>query len=98
MLSLEIGLPRGDLLGKSNPVYWRSTVTTRKRAVHLFSRAVRLALRSAARNGQSGRLEDDLLRYDRKLRHLSLVDPRNEFFLVLERANLKLLRYIMRGI
>jgi hypothetical protein len=87
-----------SFLGKSNPVYRRSTVIIKKRAVHLFCRAVRLALRSAARNGQSGRLEDDLLRYDRKLRHLSLVDPRNEFFLVLERANLKLLRYIMRGI
>jgi hypothetical protein len=73
-------------------------MTIRKRAAHLFSRAVRLALRSAGRNGQSSRLEDDLLRYERKLRHLSLVDPRNEFFLVLERANLKLLRYIMLGI
>jgi len=73
-------------------------VTVKRRAVHLFCHAVRLALRSAGRNGQSGRLEDDLLRYERKLRHLSLVDPRNEFFLVLERANLKLLRYIMRGI
>ena len=70
----------------------------KNRAVHLFSRAVRLATRSAVRNGQSGRLEDDLLRYERKLRRLSLVDTRNEFFLVLERANLKLLRYIMRGI
>jgi len=98
VFSLEIGLPRGSFLGKSHPVYRRSTVTIKNRAVHLFSRAVRLALKSAGRNGQSGRIEDDLLRYERKVRHLSLVDPRSEFFLVLERANLKLLRYIMRGI
>jgi hypothetical protein len=96
-LWLEIGLSGEYLLDKSNPVYWRSTVAKKKLAVHLFSRAVRLA-GSAGRNGQSGRLEDDLLRYERKLRQLSLHDPRNEFFWVLERANLKLLRYIMRGV
>lgn len=75
-------------------------MATKKVAVHLFSRAVRLALslRSAGRNGQSGRPEDDLQKYARKLRELSYDDPENQFFRVLERANLKLLRYIMRVI
>lgn len=73
-------------------------MSEKNHAVHLFSRAVRLALRAAGRDGQSGRLEDDLLRYERRLRRLSLDDPRKEFFLVLERANLKLLRYITRGV
>ncbi len=75
-------------------------MANKKLAVHLFSRAVRLALylRSGGQNGQSGRLEDDLQKYARKLRELSYNDPENGFFRVLERANLKLLRYIMRAI
>jgi hypothetical protein len=73
-------------------------MTKKKRAVHLFSRAVRLALRSAERNGQSGRSEDDLRKYARRLGKLSLNDPENLFFRVLEKAILKLLRYVMRVI
>jgi hypothetical protein len=70
----------------------------KKVAVHLFSRAVRLVARSAGEDGKSGRLKNDLLRYQRRLQQLSLEDPGNEFFRVLERANLKLLRYLMRGV
>ena len=73
-------------------------MANKKVAVHLFSRAVHLALRSAGRNGQSGRPEDDLQKYARKLRELSFNDPDKLFFRVLETANLKLLRYIMRVI
>ena len=70
----------------------------KKAAVHLFSRAVRLAMRPGGGDGKSGRLENDLVRYQRRLQQLSIEDPRNEFFRVLERANLKLLRYVIRGV
>ena len=70
----------------------------KKVAAHLFSRAVRLIMRTGGVDGKSGRLENDLVRYQRRLQQLSLEDPGNEFFRVLERANLKLLRYVIRGV
>jgi hypothetical protein len=68
-------------------------------AVRLFGRAVKLSLRIASPDWlskESGRTTDDLCRYQARLRELSERDPDKLFWTTLERANLKLLRYVAR--
>jgi len=70
-------------------------MSRRKVAMRLFDRAARIAT-SDRLNAKSGRPEDDLRRYVKKLRALSQNDPDKRFWTMLEKANLKLLKYMTR--
>lgn len=72
---------------------------TKKVALSLFRHEVALAFRVACRNrldADKGRSEDDLQRYVRKLERLLKCDPNNQFWVLLEKANLKLLKYLLQ--
>ena len=74
-------------------------MATKLVAACLFRHAVRKAIAGLNRlNTNAGRSEDDLQRYVRKLMSLAKSDPENEFWLLLGKANLKLLRYVSHRI
>ena len=72
--------------------------TARKNAaVRMFEQAVRLALRirEPGMSGMtSGRLAANLRKYVGRLKNLARDDPDNRFWLVLQRAILKLVKYL----
>ena len=70
-------------------------MTDKEIVARLFLRAVRLA-GSVCRNGLTGRSQDDLRKYAARLQRLSCNDPNDKFYRVLERANIKLIRFVSR--
>lgn len=69
-------------------------------AVRLLGQAVRLVSQVAATNGlldQSDRSIPDLGRYMVKLKELVKHDAEGRFWQVFQRANLKLLKYLLRS-
>jgi len=70
-------------------------------ALCLFRHAVEKAIRTAGLNrlnAYAGRSEDELRKYLRKLARLDESDPDRTFWVLLEKANLKLLKYISHKI
>jgi hypothetical protein len=65
------------------------------KAVRMFEHALRLVKRVGNMSGKtSGKLELSLQNYCRRIRKLSGEDPDHEFWSSLERANLKLIKYV----
>jgi hypothetical protein len=69
----------------------------KKIALDLFRHAIKKAMKIAGEDRldpKQGRFEDELRRYLRRLTRLATSDPERQFWVLLEKANLKLLRYV----
>jgi len=68
----------------------------KRKAVRVFEHALRLLAKcnTDMSSKTSGKSEQNLQNYDHRLRKLAEEDPENEFWSTLQRANLKMIRYL----